>query len=241
MTIAMVESKIPYIAGLPRDVSENVFWGDFATGLIAPTHADQLTGWAAAIASELFNHVGTAGLDPFQSIASMYADFCNRTTDGCMMRCYEVDETTYPATGSSVHVADVPWTLGPAGTGVEHSLPSEVALCVTLFSGDTSVPSRSRHGRLYFGPLLNEVSAAPVGEAAPYYARPQVYARDIVNDSCSNLHGWSTTNIDERIQWRLFSRKHKQMLEWQGASCADEWAVQRRRGMDPTSRVTVLF
>ena len=112
-------------------------------------------------------------------------------------------------------------------------LPSEVALVLSyrapLVSG--SLPAR-RRGRVYIGPFgTNALAAASInGDSRPILNLMQ----NIVN-AAARLMQANTADI----YWSTYSPTDASALEVTSVHVDNAWDTQRRRGADPTARISL--
>lgn len=120
-------------------------------------------------------------------------------------------------------------TLGaPFGTG----LPEEVAACITLHGQVPPAANRRRSGRLYIGPL---VSAAASDGSSSGPSRP---GNLFIADLCAAALRLSVV-VGAAPNWCIRStRPAENYVPIYSGYVDNAWDTQRRRGPDPTAKVT---
>jgi hypothetical protein len=108
--------------------------------------------------------------------------------------------------------------LTPASNGNR-----ETSLCLSFYSG-SNVPRR--RGRLYIPAIFLATGALPV--------RPTQTQRDGLVQFVNIFTNLGGVNID----WTIFSRRDNAAHKVTNWFVDDEWDVQRRRGLRPTTRST---
>ena len=213
MPIVRAEVRLPYLSGLPRDVSVNVFHYlcDEANDLAYENIAGKL---------EHFYNDEHSGVG-LGSIAYYLAPFLDRGENMAEVRFSQPQED--PAPIERV----IEWTLGT--TPATHAFPSEVALAISWQATPAIiVPLQRRRGRTYIGPLGNGVVDSTPG--SPNRPDPTV------------VELWSAAGAyltDDELDFErlcIFSRADDAGYEVSGGWVDNEWDTQRRRGQDPTSR-----
>lgn len=120
------------------------------------------------------------------------------------------------------------------GVGATQGLPEEVAICLTLEAAPPVTPRR--RGRLYFGPLTNYTQTMEPGStsnpARPYKASVTSVVSQLVGRAqiLANRHDldWSIRSVTPVENY----------VRIVGGYVDDAFDTQRRRGPDPTTRVT---
>lgn len=118
------------------------------------------------------------------------------------------------------------------------ALPAEVACCISFKGPVASGQPVSRgRGRIYIGPLNTK---APENEAPQLKARPN---EDMRTEFVAHFAVLMQAIRDVTGDWELrqFSAKTGVLHPITEIWCDDAWDIQRRRGAEPSSRVTVLF
>lgn len=109
----------------------------------------------------------------------------------------------------------------------QQMLPHEVALCVSFQADPVSgVPQARRRGRIYLGPLA---------EAASSNARPSTSVLNVVEAAAQRLLDESTLSV---WKWQVYSRTGQTHATVTGGWIDNAWDTQRRRGNDPTARLS---
>jgi hypothetical protein len=112
------------------------------------------------------------------------------------------------------------------------SYPAEVALCLSyrgsLLAGTNP---RRRRGRIYLGPLSNSgIAAISSGDS-----RPLAAVMTYVADAGKRL---MDANSATNVEWVVFSKAGQERTSVQHVWVDDAFDTQRRRGADPTTRIT---
>lgn len=216
MTILQrVTVRMPYLNGLPTDVSENTF--SFSVTDSETTVAD------AAINARLqaFYNAVTAGV----SIASRIAPIVNRNTVQIVHRAVD------PATGDQVGGPRF-YPMTPfAGAASNASVPLEVALVTSFRAGNASgpVPIARRTGRIFLGPLGTDTLG---GGADPV---PSLNFIQRCNASAEAL--WASNGPSPiEMNWCVWSRTDGELYAVTNGWTDNEWDTQRRRGNRATNR-----
>lgn len=107
------------------------------------------------------------------------------------------------------------------GLSAEPTIPRELALCLSFYGGQND---RTQRGRLYLPAWL-------IGATSPG-ARPTATDRTRAEGLVSPLASLGGVNVD----WIVWSRKLSAATKVTNYWVDDEWDVQRRRGLRPTTR-----
>lgn len=163
-----------------------------------------------------------------------------RTANSARMLFYRVDVLGEDA-GSPDLVVD--WTPGAAPAGVR-SLPSEIAVVLSLSADTTNVPERvgntrpasRRRGRLFFGPL-NDLALSLAADATGVQ-RPSDAIQDDLRTAADALENDSKNvmNLNAGLFWSVYSTVDNAARNIVKVSTDDAFDVQRRRGPDATAR-----
>lgn len=219
MPLIRVTAKMPYSAGLNRDVSENTF-SFLTTDSLDPTLAATITDRVKAF----YNTAALGGAS--HSVSFYISPIVSRTTNACTFVVAEVNATTGLQVEDSI---EVPWTLGSAESSVS-SLPLEVAMCVS-YSGHPDggfLPKGRRRGRIFVGPLT--VTAMAGG------TDPSI-ATTIRNETAAAAAALASS-ADETAAWVVWSRAANAVTGISEGYIDNEFDTQRRRGNDATARTT---
>jgi hypothetical protein len=209
-------------SALPRDVSENVLFWNFAT---TPG-----TGALDSIAAEiaLFFNGTTGGVSA--SVGSYLARDRDYSTHACKVAWYAMPATPGP-TGPPVHVSS--WTLTDPG-GTFRALPDQVAVCLSFHSNLTGVTTHlaRRKGRIFIGPLNENTLEEIAGAVAPQTVS-SVFMTDLGLSAKLHLRD-NTASFGD---WSVFSR-----VDWAPHTVTagyvdDRFDTQRRRLERPDSRI----
>lgn len=108
------------------------------------------------------------------------------------------------------------------------SLPSEVALCLSYYSG-RNLPTK--RGRIYFGPLVQDSS----GHNSLHVSRPTpAFQQDLVSAGLRLIN----ESAAAACPWLIYSRKLASSETVTNVWVDSEWDVQRRRGERSDLRLT---
>ena len=125
-----------------------------------------------------------------------------------------------------------PFTLpGASATG---GLPCELAVCLSYaadpFSG---IPPSSRRGRMYLGPFDTTALAAGTASA------PATVNTSMLGTIAAEAALLQVPLNEEDVVWAQYSDKLGLTNPVTSAWLDNEWDIQRRRGVEATSRTTV--
>lgn len=133
--------------------------------------------------------------------------------------------------------------LAPLASGIDLSLPNEVALCLSFkAAGGSGLNMKRRRGRIYLGPIHYAAS-----EMVASQCRPTAAARDAVRDAAAVMAaGYNTAApADSSVRWAIYSPTTDLTSTLDDAFNDVEtgWVdnafdTQRRRGASPTLRDT---
>lgn len=146
--------------------------------------------------------------------------------------------------GSEIGTSDLlGWVTNEAG----QALPDELACCLTYHADLTNVaeeipqapagpagdlhPRARRRGRIYLGPFATAV----YDPAANTNARPGVNFRQTIKDAAIRLRDNADLASDS-VQWAVYSPTDGLAREVVAGWVDDAWDIQRRRGLERTTR-----
>jgi hypothetical protein len=216
MALILAQVRLARTTLLPEDVVINTFaFGTPAAGEASPADLD-------AIVASLEDFYKTAGVTT-RSIASYLSTALSSLALKHEIRLY--DESAAPG---SPPVRSSFFTMTINGGTL---LPAEVALCMSFKAVPVALtPIRRRRGRVYIGPFASD----SLGTTSLGDARPTQLLQETIADAGKRLadaagHGWS-----------VFSRFNGVAAEVVEIWVDNAWDTQRRRGSDPSSRITRL-
>lgn len=129
-----------------------------------------------------------------------------------------------------VPVADIPFASSPdalSGT----NLPEETACCLSFQAAQQSgSPQARRRGRVFLGPL--NTAAAGSNDDTP--SRPNNTFLTLLAAEGASLISEGTNGL----WWGVWSRVDNVIRRVENGWVDDAWDTQRRRGVEPTQRVT---
>lgn len=219
-----VQVVIPAVSLITRDEAINTF--TFHTG--GSDSAATLAAAVAPILADFYNDEHGSGV----AIADYLSANRLRTTDGCLMRWYDIT-THLNGSAAGPPVYENTWTLG--GSPDNLGLPEEVAVCLSFHGdfgvtpefgpGDARQRSRKR-GRVYIGPLNSDVMETDnTGPQRP-------------NDGVQNsLVDAGTYLRDADAGWSVWSRRDAALYPVTGGWVDDAYDTVRGRGPDPSARI----
>lgn len=207
----LVRAVLPYLSGLPEDVSVQDW--------VINDTTDAPIGPIVLAFESFYNDNQPDG----NSIASAISTRVTREVDGCRFEAYLIDLAT-GAVGSPFGV--YPFTLG--ATTSTASLPDEVALCTSFASVVPPGGRPGRHrGRIYMGPFVSGFNTAD-GRPSDILVERLVAA---TNQLALDL-------IDAGVALSVWSRVDKATRPVVRGWVDNAWDTQRRRGVAATGRVT---
>lgn len=128
----------------------------------------------------------------------------------------------------------VPWTMNASLADTE-DLPEEVACCVS-FKGSAPMTAR-RRGRIYLGPLNAFAIRGDTGlDGGVSPSRPKL---SFMNTAAGAFNDFRTgCELAGGMSWEIASQTPSlNYVKVMSGHVDDAWDTQRRRGVDPTSRV----
>lgn len=220
--------SLPHRSGLVKDQVVNTFAFQGVSAGVGPTDD--------AILGNLNRFYGVAPTGTTVAVGALIGQSISRT-EPPVLRLYDLDGflSGLPH-GSPYAVRNM--NLLPAATSGSQPLPSEVAIAIGLYNiaGDASpefgsgTRPRARHrGRIYIGPLIQNVSEQDPSEG---------YAR--VNDTGLNslLNAAIKLRDETDTEWSIWSRANAALVNVDRVSVDRTFDTQRRRGETPTGRVS---
>lgn len=210
---ALVQVVWDHSSALPRDACVNTLCFDVHSAGASSSWMPLLAG---DVASSIVNASGSNG-----SLTNFIAE--------CMGGSYTVK--VYDLGQSEprdAHEEQFTFTVQTTTT----ALPNEVALCLSFKTSQGNVGPSNR-GRIYFGPLGGTIS---VGEDANHNAIPTAGLTSALLDLAVRLYD----NVSAHdMPWAIYSRKNNSLGLVQNAWVDNAFDTQRRRGNDPTGRVSI--
>jgi hypothetical protein len=123
-----------------------------------------------------------------------------------------------------------PLSFNPGGIG-GITLPAEVALVLSLRAVRApGVPASRARGRIYLGPFMG----GAVGPGAAGDGRPNATLQTVMNNAAIGLR----STVLGPPRWSVYSRIDNVLRRVTGSSVDNAWDTQRRRGGDPTAKVS---
>lgn len=216
MPVIQVQARLPYMTGLPRDLTVNTF------NFVA---ADE--GGGPELLADLGNLVkafynDAPGAD--HSIAYYLSGVINRAA------CKNVFYNVNLASGEiGEPIAEQTFSLAGAASGAT-PLPLEVAVCTSYKASDGSIPLARRRGRVYLGPLNTTV----LNISGDYPAPSSAFVNQVV---------WASKQLATASEalgapWAVWSRAQAGAYGIDSGWVDNEFDTQRRRGVEATSRGT---
>ena len=140
---------------------------------------------------------------------------------------HEIKYTLLPGTPPNYPFDTDVWNFATAPNGV--SMAEELAVCLS-FQGDkeAGLPQARRRGRIYIGPLDNTSANGNRPSSA--------IITSLANAAASFAD--AVTNLGGNTWWAVWSVANQEGVPISNGWVDNAWDVQRRRGVDPTSRTT---
>lgn len=213
MPLMLHQVTMPYVTGLPADVSVNTFWTSGGTD----PEAQAATAFAALV--NFYTEPQSTG----DTVGYFLSAYISREDNVCSVRSYD---WTDPEPRAPRHVGT--FTLPTAGNLT--SLPFEVALCLT-FQGENAsgINQQRRRGRIYLGPLGG--GSVVMGSNVP--PAPSATFMTTVADAAEGL---SAALSAPAAQWVVHSRVSSNNAPVVGGWIDNEFDTQRRRQVRATAR-----
>lgn len=158
-----------------------------------------------------------------QSAGAWLGPQCSRSGNASKAIWYDLGE----APVRTPHETAFTLASAQGGTGSTTPLPGEVACVISLRSTENSARAR---GRLYIGPL--HLLCQDVGTSND--SRPIMGFRTALKSAAETLANGA---VAAGCSWQILSRADGDTKEIVGGFIDDAWDTQRRRGVDPTSRL----
>lgn len=216
MPVLQVQARLPYMTGLPRDLTVNAFNFVAAPGAVDP----ELLADLGDLVKAFYNDAPGAA----HPIAYYLSGVINRAA--CKNVLYNVNLVSGEIGDP---IAETTWSLAGAASG-STPMPLEVALCASYKASDGSIPLARRRGRVYLGPLnttvLNVTGDYPAPSSA--FVNQVVWASDQLAAASAALGA----------PWAVWSRAQAGAYGIDAGWVDNEFDTQRRRGVEATSRST---
>lgn len=215
MAIIRAQVTFPNVStGLPRDVAMNTF--HFRTPPGPPSGGDLVDIANALIA--FYNDTAPGAVNPVRNWLSAVIG------SACTIRLYDLADAE-----PRVPVLVTPWVLGDHGGS---ALPNEVSV-VLSFRADPvpGVPAARLRGRVYIGPLNQTGSELSAGDL-----RPSIAITDSIARSGDRLR---TRSLELGVEWVVRSVAGLMQNAVARVHVDNAYDTQRRRGLRPTTRVTI--
>lgn len=234
--------QLPRFSGVPADRVENVFhFGWTGSGNPTSTDFDNLREGL----EDFYTDTATAGV---RGIAAYISPVIARTPDATI----EIYNIALPGGLAGNPVATRSMTLGAPSGSAGARLPEELACCLSFRglytsrvedlpqaptgpAGDAHQRARVR-GRVYIGPLVS---------LALHSASGGVEARispDVQTDFIESARDFLHTELGaSNWAWSVYSRVEGAYVAVTVVWVDDAWDVQRRRGSEASSRVSVTL
>lgn len=213
MTILRAMVTIPRDSGIPADAVTNT-WHFNTGGALLPTDA----GIVRDRLAEFYNNPNTV---------NSVAQYLSRVLDGDGARI-KVYDLSNPE--PRVPVLDVGMPIGPI---TAEAIVSEVAICLSYHADFVSgAPRARRRGRIFLGPLASNVMSFSFGEP-----RPSPEVRGDLKLAAERLIAADTP----LLKWSVYSpTANTAAAPIVGGWIDNAFDTQRRRGVRPTTRTTIL-
>lgn len=219
--ILKAEVTLPYLSGLDRDVSINVFHF-----LIADGNWEDASLAAGLELSAFYNTIWDLDTDGDWSVADFIGSVVDRSADACKIQYYGAQADP------QVLLFEERFTLG-GDVAAAGTLPLESSICASFTATPGGVvPKGRRRGRVYIGPLTAGAMVSIVGGGAVVPFVNPIIAEVLVR-SMEQMAGESTEAI-----WAIYSRAADAAFEVTGGWVDNELDTQRRRQLEASSRVS---
>lgn len=198
---------------LPEDRFVNT-WHFYNTNTLPPTDFDNVRDM----------------LRDFWTVASTGSPLVNyltntQITSTCTVKAYNYDDTPPRAP-----VYESSFTL--TGLGAGSPLPTEMAVCLSYQAAkESGLPQGRRRNRIYLGPF--NTSANDTG------GRPASALRTAMIRAITDLEAAAQASVS--WDWVVYSPTNADQYVVNDAWVDNAWDTQRRRGLQPTSRNSVVF
>lgn len=206
-------------SGVSEDRFVNTFYAEGAAAPSEPT----LAALAQAV-FDFYDGVNTPSTEPLIRWYSSTADGTGRN-----VKIYDLADPLPRA--PIFEVEHGPFSVPPGAT----NLPSECACCMSYAAPAISgLPVARRRGRIYLGPLNDRATADDPDTAE---CRVDDVFRFAVMNAAVTLKADMFAAAGH--VWSMYSPTSDDMLIINRVWSDNAWDTQRRRGIDPTSRLTV--
>lgn len=243
MPILKCQIEFPQLSGIAEDTVVQTFVVNSHDASVPPSYAADV----ATKIGTMYNTAPDAGGGYPNAIGRFLARSFDRAANRCMMKFYDITAHLDGSPHGSP-VLQVPWTL-PA-VGDDSSQPAETALAVTLRannwedqpvetpdSGDVGPevdrPRARYSGRMYFGPFILTQSTYDAG----WMSRPSDHLRNALAKTVVRFH--QELFADGGGALVVWSRKDATVRDVADVQVDNAWDNQRRRGAQPTNRLTL--
>jgi len=208
------------ITGMPT------LWAQVSLSMSAGYEDAQPTNtfwFSTVVATTPYVAIGTAIQDAYNEVVSYFPGRMNQ--NGHIIKMYDIAD---PKPRAPVYETTFGLSSSPSG----NSLPAEVALCLS-FQGErqSGVSQARRRGRVYIGPL--DVAGSDAD------GRPTSGLVNAVVDMGESL--WADSNAATDWSWVVYSRVDEDVVAIDNGWVDNSFDTQRRRGLDPTSRTTLVL
>lgn len=214
MPVLQIQARLPYMTGLPRDLTVNTFNFVAAGGGPTPGLLADLDNLVKAFYND------APGAD--HPIAYYLSGVINRAA--CKNAFYNVNLVSGEIGDP---ILETTWSLAGVAAGAT-PMPLEVALCASYKASDGSIPLARRRGRLYLGPLNTTV----LNVTGDYPAPSSPFMNQIVWASKQ----LATASAALGAPWAVWSRAQAGAYGIDAGWVDNEFDTQRRRGVEATSR-----
>lgn len=214
---------LPYITGLPRDVTVNsLHWSTVGEA----NDADFL-----AITSELDSFLNLPVSAPGEDwdtlkMSDFLSTFVERGEDAGYVKFYDVSDDPLVLLAQTSLPIGFPSVSGP-------DMPNELAACLSI----TATPAlpvllRNRRGRVYFGPLNSSAVGDMTVGGQPYPALNTNF-REVAAVACERMASGPTT-----VLWQIYSRVLDQAFQVSQGFIDNEFDTMRSRQFRATVRTS---
>lgn len=221
MTHYVVQHYFQDVSGLAEDRYTNVWHVNSESGSLD-------AGGLLDLLNNFINFFGTTATGASTSIGNYLAPHARGTNSRCAVYAFGATPPNPPL----LYLQYDP--VAAFGSHSANALPAEVSCCIS-YAGDPvgGIPIASVRGRSYIGPLNTDASAS----GANVKARPSVAFRTDLVAAFKALNAQIPVD-NPGTYLRQYSPTHAALHPITHWWADDAWDTQRRRGGDPTGRVT---